>query len=245
MHELLHSLTRLLNHLFAGPLVALLASLGIHVARPNAPINDGLTSELVVVTALVLFFIITRLTLNVEKPGTAQNVAEVIHEFVSNQADSIIGHGYKPFVPYATMIAMFVLSCNMVGLLPGLETPTANPVVPLGIAIPTFFYYNWQGLRANGVVGYAKTFLGPIWWISWLLGPIEIISNLARVMSLTIRLYANMFASDLLTLVFFSMIPIGVPVIFLGLHLFVAVIQAYVFMLLTMIYLSLAVAHEH
>jgi F-type H+-transporting ATPase subunit a len=143
------------------------------------------------------------------------------------------------------MIAMFVLGCNMVGLLPGLETPTANPVVPLGIAIPTFFYYNWQGLRANGVVGYAKTFLGPIWWISWLLGPIEIISNLARVMSLTIRLYANMFASDLLTLVFFSMIPIGVPVIFLGLHLFVAVIQAYVFMLLTMIYLSLAVAHEH
>ena len=84
-----------------------------------------------------------------------------------------------------------------------------------------------------------------MWGISWLIGPIEIISNLARVMSLTIRLYANMFASDLLTLVFFSMIPIGLPVIFLGLHFFVAIIQAYVFMLLTLIYLSLAVAHEH
>jgi len=245
MHDFIHSLTRLLNHLFAAPLVTLLGSLGIHVAYPKAPINDTLTLELLVALVLVLFFLITRMTLNVEKPGTAQNLAEVAHEFVSNQADSIIGHGYKPFVPYATMIVVFVLSCNLVGLLPGLETPTAAPAVPLGIAIPTFLYYNWEGLRANGVVGYAKTFLGPIWWISWLLGPIEIISNLARVMSLTIRLYANMFASDLLTLVFFSMIPIGVPVIFLGLHLFVAVIQAYVFMLLTMIYLSLAVAHEH
>ena len=245
MHDLIHSLTRLLNHLFAAPLVALLTPLGIHFGYPKAPINDTFTEELLVVLALLLFFVIARLTLDVEKPGTAQNVAEVVHEFVSNQADSIIGHGYEPFMPYVTMIVMFVLSCNLVGLLPGLETPTANPAVPLGIAIPTFLYYNWEGLRANGIIGYAKTFLGPIWWISWLLGPIEIISNLARVMSLTIRLYANMFASDLLTLVFFSMIPLGVPVIFLGLHLFVAVIQAYVFMLLTMIYLSLAIAHEH
>jgi F-type H+-transporting ATPase subunit a len=245
MHELVHSLTRLLNHIFAAPLVALLGSMGIHVAYPHAPINDGLTEELIVVAVMLLFFIVARLTLNVEKPGTAQNLAEVVHEFVSNQADAIIGHGFERFVPYATMIVVFVLSCNMMGLLPGIETPTANPAVPLGIAIPTFLYYNWQGLRANGVVGYAKTFLGPIWWISWLIAPIEIISNLARVMSLTIRLYANMFASDLLTLVFFSMIPVGLPVIFLGLHLFVALIQAYVFMLLTLIYLSLAVAHEH
>jgi F-type H+-transporting ATPase subunit a len=245
MHELLASLTRLLNHIFAAPLTALLSMLGIHVLRPDAVINDGLTLELVVAAALILLFIVTRLTLNVEKPGTAQNLAEVVHEFVSDQADSIIGHGFEPFVPYATMIVIFVLSCNMIGLLPGLETPTANPVVPLGIAIPTFFYYNWYGVRANGVIGYIKTFLGPMWAISWLIAPIEIISNLARVMSLTIRLYANMFASDLLTLVFFSMIPIGVPVIFLGLHFFVAIIQAYVFMLLTLIYLSLAVAHEH
>ena len=90
-----------------------------------------------------------------------------------------------------------------------------------------------------------KHFLGPIWWISWLIFPIEVISHLARMMSLTIRLYANMFASDLLTLVFFSMIPIGIPIIFLGLHFFVSIIQAYVFMLLTLIYLSGAVEQEH
>ena len=243
MHDLLHGLTGLLNHLFAAPLAALLTSLGIHPAHPL--INDALTLELVIAVGSILFFVITRFTLNVEQPGTAQNLAEVVHEFVSNQADAIVGQGYEPFVPYATTIVMFVLTCNMIGLLPGLETPTAEPAIPLGLAIPTFLYYNWKGLQANGVIGYAKTFLGPIWWIAWLIAPIEIISNLARVMSLTIRLYANMFASDLLTLVFFSMIPIGVPIIFLGLHAFVAIIQAYVFMLLTLIYLALAVAHEH
>jgi F-type H+-transporting ATPase subunit a len=86
--------------------------------------------------------------------------------------------------------------------------------------------------------------MGPIWWLAPLLFPIEIISHLARVMSLTIRLYANMLASDLLTLAFFSLIPIAVPVVFLGLHFAVSLIQAYIFMLLTMIYLSIAVSHE-
>ena len=95
---------------------------------------------------MLLFFIVARFSLNVEKPGTAQNVAEVVHEFVSDQADSIIGHGFEPFVPYATMILMFVLSCNLIGLLPGMETPTANPAVPLGIAIPTFLLLQLAGL---------------------------------------------------------------------------------------------------
>jgi len=245
MHELLVSLTRLLNQIFAGPLVTLLSAMGIHVAHPSSPIHETLTLELIIAVAFVLFFVVTRFSLDVEKPGTAQNLAEVVHEFVSDQADSIIGHGFEPFVPYATMIVMFVLSCNLIGLIPGFETPTAEPIVPLGIAIPTFLYYNWQGVRAQGPIGYLKHFLGPIWWISWLIFPIEVISHLARMMSLTIRLYANMFASDLLTLVFFSMIPIGIPIIFLGLHFFVSIIQAYVFMLLTLIYLSGAVAQDH
>jgi F-type H+-transporting ATPase subunit a len=85
--------------------------------------------------------------------------------------------------------------------------------------------------------------MGPVWWLAWLLFPIEIISHLARIMSLTIRLYANMFASDLITLIFFSGIPLVVPIVGLGLHLFVAVIQAYIFMLLNMIYLAEATAH--
>ena len=127
----------------------------------------------------------------------------------------------------------------------GVETPTGMPEVPLGLAVLTFLYYNYQGIRVNGPIGYLKQFAGPLWWLAPLLFPIEVVSHLARMMSLTIRLYANMFASDLLTLVWFSIIPIAVPSVFLGLHFAVSLIQAFVFMLLTMIYLSMAVAHEH
>jgi F-type H+-transporting ATPase subunit a len=111
--------------------------------------------------------------------------------------------------------------------------------------VPTFLYYNFHGVREQGPIGYVKHFAGPVWWMAWLILPIEIVSHIARIMSLSVRLYANMFAGDLVTLVFFSLIPVGIPVIFLGLHIFVSIIQAFVFMLLTMIYLSLAVAHEH
>jgi F-type H+-transporting ATPase subunit a len=118
--------------------------------------------------------------------------------------------------------------------------------VPLGLALFTFAYYNWNGLRAQGPIGYIKHFMGPVWWIAPLMFPIEIISHLARIMSLTVRLYANMFASDLLTLVFFSLVPPAIPIIFLGLHFGVALIQAYIFMLLTTIYLAEATTHpEH
>jgi F-type H+-transporting ATPase subunit a len=245
MHQQLLFLTHLLNQLFGGPVTALLLKLGIHPANPAAPINNTLTLELVVLCLLLLFFIVVRATLNVEQPGKAQQLAEIVHEFVRGQADSVIGHGYEPHLPFVTTILLFILSCNLFGLLPGVETPTANPVVPLGVAVLTFLYYNFYGVMAKGPIGFVKHFMGPIWWISPLLFPIEIFSNCIRVMSLTIRLYANMFASDLLTLVFFSLIPIGVPIAFLGLHFGVAVIQSYVFMLLAMIYLSEAIAHEH
>jgi F-type H+-transporting ATPase subunit a len=246
MLSFIHALTQLLNHYLAAPLVPFLTRLGIHFAHPNAPVRSNtLTLELLVMLLLLLFFVAARLTLSADKPGTVQQIAEIINEFVSNQGEAIIGHGYEPHVPFATTVMLFIVLCNFVGLLPGLETPTANPVVPLGVALLTFIYYNWNGVRAQGLWGYIKHFAGPIWWVAPLLFPIEIISHLARIMSLTIRLYANMFASDLLTLVFFSMVPLGIPVIFLGLHFGVALIQAYVFMLLTLIYLSQAVAQEH
>jgi len=241
---LITKLTALLNHWFAAPLDALLATLGIHVAHPSRPIGTSLTMQLIVMTILLLFFIAARLSLSVEKPGTIQNTAELIYEFVGSQGEQIIGHGYERFMPYVTTILLFVLTCNCFGLFPGFETPTADPVVPLGIALLTFVYYNWHGVRAQGPIGYLKHFLGPVWWLAWLLFPIEIISHLARIMSLTIRLYANMLASDMLTLAFFSIVPIAVPIVFLGLHFGVSLIQAYIFMLLSMIYLSMAVSHE-
>ena len=169
----------------------------------------------------------------------------MVHDFTGSQGEQIIGHGYERFQAFVTCILLFVVLNNLLGLLPGIVTPTSQPVVPLGIALLTFLYYNFHGVREQGAVGYLKHFAGPLWWIAPLLFPIEIISHCARVMSLTIRLYANMLASDLVTLVFFSLVPIAIPAIFLGLHFAVSLIQAYVFMLLAMIYLSQAVAHEH
>jgi len=243
MHESL-AITRLLNHLFGGIVASILHAVGVP-ANPETAINDAFALELLVAMGLIAFFVIVRLTLSVEKPKPAQQIAEMIYEFTGSTADQIIGHGYQRFQAFVTCIFLFVIICNLLGLIPGVPTPTAEPVVPLGIAVLTFLYYNYHGIRENGLIGYMKHFAGPLWWIAPLLFPIEIISHCARMMSLTIRLYANMFASDLVTLVFFSLVPIAIPALFLGLHAFVSLIQAYVFMLLAMIYLSEAVAHEH
>jgi F-type H+-transporting ATPase subunit a len=237
-------LTQALNHAFAAPTTALLQSLHIQPKYPAAPITDAFAMELLVFVLLILYFAVVRVSLSVEKPGGVQHLAEMTHEFVSEQGESIIGHGYERFSSYLTALFLFILFANLLGLVPGLKSPTADVVVPLGFAIVTFLYYHYHGLRANGL-SYYKQFVGPVWWLSWLLLPIEIISHLARVLSLTVRLFANMFAGDLVTLAFFSLVPIGIPLIFLGLHLGVAVVQAYVFFLLAAIYLSLAVAHDH
>jgi F-type H+-transporting ATPase subunit a len=235
----------MLNHLFGGAVAAILQVLGIHPANPAAPIGDAFALELLVAGGLIVFFILVRVSLSVEKPNPAQQIAEMIHEFTGGQGEQIIGHGYERFQAFVTCIFLFVVLNNLLGLIPGIETPTKSPSVPLGIAVLTFLYYNFHGVRVQGPVGYLKHFAGPIWWISPLLFPIEIISHCARVMSLTIRLYANMLASDLVTLVFFSLVPVVIPSMFLGLHFAVSIIQAYVFMLLSMIYLSQAVSHEH
>jgi F-type H+-transporting ATPase subunit a len=243
------AITRLLNHLFGAPLTSAMQSVGYHPTVPGSPINDTFALEMMVAAALILFFVIVRMSLSVENPNPAQHVAEMIHEFTGTQAESVIGHGYERFQAFVTCILLFILINNLLGLLlgviPGVETPTANPAVPLGLAVLTFLYYNFHGVREQGPIGYLKHFAGPVWWMSWLLFPVEIVSHLARMMSLTIRLYANMLASDLLTLICFSMIPFLAPTAFLGLHALVAVIQAYVFMLLSMIYLGMAVAHDH
>jgi F-type H+-transporting ATPase subunit a len=241
-------LVRLLNALFLGLEAHAFQSIGLDPAKAAEKatgLNQAFALELLIAAGLIAFFLLVRATLSVERANPAQHIAEMIHEFIGGQAEQVIGHGYERFQAYVTCIFLFVLLNNLSGLIPGITAPTTSIMVTLGLAVPTFLYYNFYGVREQGVIGYIKHFCGPIWWMAPLLLPIEIVSHLARVMSLSVRLYANMFAGDLVTLVFFSLCPVGVPVIFLGLHLAVSLIQAFVFMLLTMIYLSLAVSHEH
>ena len=243
MHQL--AFTRVLNQLFAGPVLALFQALGIHSAHPETPITNPVAMQILVFLLLTLFFIAVRMGLSVDRPGALQHVMEGIEGFIGDLGDEVIGHHYRPFVPYLVTLGVYILTCNLIGLVPGLESPTAAPIVPLGCALVTWFYYHIQGVRANGVLGYLKHFMGPVWWLAILMFPIEIFSHLARVLSLTIRLFANMFAGEKVTVVFLGLTYFGIPALFMGLHVFVSFLQAYIFVLLTMMYVSGAVAHEH
>lgn len=244
--------TKFLNHLFGPAVIALLEKLGIHPPHPTHPISNPLAMELLVVLLLMLFFIAVRMRLSVEKPGALQHTMEGIHGFTADLADEIIGHEGSKFVPYLIVLGLFILLCNLLGIVPGLESPTGVPYVPLGCALLTWFYYHYAGLRESGI-GYVKHFIGPQEGMPWivrvllpvLIFPIEIFSHLARVLSLTVRLFANMFAGEMVTLVFFSLVPLGLPILFEGLHIGVSFIQTYIFVLLAAVYFGEAVAHEH
>jgi F-type H+-transporting ATPase subunit a len=246
--------TALLNRLFGAQVLALLQALHIHPKYPATPISNSFAMELLVVLLLTVFFVAVRTRLSVERPGGLQHTMEAVHGFVANMADEVVGHHGDKYVPYLVTLGMFVLSCNLIGLVPGLESPTAVPIVPLGCALLTWCYYHFQGVRTNGPLGYLKHFIGPQdkempvamrIFLPILLFPIEIFSHAARVMSLTIRLFANMFAGEMVTLVFFSLVPLFVPVVFEGLHIFVSLVQTYIFVLLACVYLGEATGHEH
>src|SRR6202453_559424 len=236
-------ITNTLNKHFGNLATQVLHAVHVQPYNPQAPITTTFAMEFLVLGLLLVFFVLVRASLNVENPGPIQQIAEMIHGFVSGQADSIIGHGSERYVMFSPCVLLFVLLSNLLGLVPGLLAPTSVATVPLGVALWCWVYYHYYGVRELGF-GYFKQFIGPIWQISWMMLPIELISHLARILSLTVRLYANMFAGEEVTLVFFSLVPIGIPIIFMGLHLGVALIQAYIFMLLTMIYVSQAAAHD-
>lgn len=239
-----HFLTHYVNLVLAVPVTYLMTLFGRPPANPAAPINGIFTMEIASFVILLIFFILVRVSLRVEKPGTVQQLAEMIEEFVAGQAEPIIGPKFRVYMGLLTAILLFVLVNNLWGMVPDVDTPTASPVVPFGLAILVFAYYHWQGLKANKH-RYIKQFLGPVPALSPLMFFMEIISHAARILSLTIRLFANMLASDLLILIFFSMFPLFLPLPFIGLHLVESLIQAYVFMLLAAIYVGQAIAHDH
>lgn len=236
--------TEILNHLFAGPVTSLLRTIGIEPKYPSAPIPNSLAMELLVLVILLILFLLVRSRLSVESPGGLQHAFEWAEGFVQGQSNEIIGHHSEGYTPFLTVLGLFILFCNLIGVFPGFESPTAVPIVPLGCALCAFAYYHFQGFKHAGI-GYLKHFIGPMPALAPLMLPIELISHLARVLSLTIRLFANMFAGDMVTLVFFSLVPIGFPIVFLGLHVGVSLLQTYIFVLLTTVYLQGAVADEH
>jgi F-type H+-transporting ATPase subunit a len=245
--------TALLNRLFAPPVTSLLQALHIPPKHAQAPIPNSVAMEVLVFLFLIAVFSMLRSRLSVDSPNALQHAFEGLEGFVLDQSREIIGPHSEPYTAFFAILFIFILIANLIGLIPGFESPTGVPVVPLGCAICAFVYYHFQGFKHAGPK-YLLHFFGPPMegmpliariLLAALMLPIELVSHFARLLSLTVRLWANIFAGDLITLVFFSMIPIGIPIIFSGLHIVVAVLQAYVFMLLTIIYVSGAVAEEH
>jgi F-type H+-transporting ATPase subunit a len=237
--------THILNNLFGGPVTALLQAMHIEPRHPQAPITNAVSMEILVVLFLIAVFVMVRSRLSVDQPGALQHIFEGVHGFVQGQSHEIIGDHSEGYTAFLVTLGCFILSSNLIGLIPGFESPTgASPSVPLGCAICAFVYYQAQGFKHAGI-GYLKHFAGPMPLLAPLMVPIELISHTARMLSLTIRLYANMFAGDMVTMVFFSLVPIGVPIIFLGLHIGVSFLQTYIFVLLTTVYLQGAVGEEH
>ena len=234
--------TRFFNDRFAGVANSILGLVGIHSqARPWA---DSMVMQLLVALVLMVTFAILRLRLSADNPGKLQQTFELVYEFVRDQAEDQVGHTAHRYLAFFGTIFIFIFTCNMVGLIPWFTSPTKDYAVTCGCALATFAYYHLMGIVANGW-RYPLQFAGPMWWLAPLMVPIETISHLARVLSLTVRLYANMFAGEQVTLVFLSLTPFLAPAIFMGLHVFVGAIQAYIFMLLAMSYVGAAVAHEH
>ncbi len=237
--------TAILNKLFGGPVDALLARVGTPAASAAHPIPNYIAMELLAALVLLTLALLLRGKLSVESPGTLQQSMESVVEFVGNMNEEIIGHGSERYLAMIGTLGVFILLCNIMGLIPTLGTPTGHVEVTLGCAVAVFIYYNYQAIRHNGVFGYVKHLWGPVLLMGFLMFPIEVFGNLFRMLSLSVRLYANMFVGDVLESVFTGLVPVGIPALFMALHLFVSALQAYIFMLLPAVYISLSTSSEH
>ncbi len=244
--------TRWVNDILARPTAEALRLLHVTPQNPRAPIPNHVAMEILLVLIVAPFATWLRFRLSVENPGVWQHLVESLWTALKDQADEVIGHDARRFLNFLFTLTVFILIANLIGLVPTLSSPTADSTVPLALAVVAFFYYHAAGIRRQGAVKYALSFFGPISemplvmaiFIAPLMLIIETISHFARILSLTVRLWANMYAGDLLISIFMALLPV-LGVLFMGLHFFVAILQAYIFVLLTMVYLSGAVAEHH
>jgi len=180
-------------------------------------------------------------------PKGTQNVMEAYIAGVLKMGTDVMGHeNARRYLPLVATIGLFVGIANLIGVVPGFEAPTAFLEMPLTLALVVFVYYNFEGIRRQGVIKYFKHFLGPVWWLYWLMFPIEIVSHFSRLVSLSFRLFGNVKGDDMFLMVILMLAPWLLPMIPFALLTFMAFLQAFIFMMLTYVYLGGAVAvDEH
>ncbi len=245
MEGLEHSLylVELFNKIFGKPLAAFLALFGIHVKDPAHLAPDYIVMCLIVMVFLIVFLGLAARRLSLV-PSKRQTALEYLIEAFEGLLVDIIGEPGKKYLPMIATVGIFIFCCNLLGLVPGFMSPTSKLNVTLGCALTVFVYYHWQGIRAQGPLKYLKHFAGPIPLLAPLMFPIELISHFSRPLSLSIRLFGNIFAEDLLIVVIASILPFVLPLPFMAVAIFTGIIQAFVFTLLACIYISGAVANE-
>jgi len=245
MEELEHSLfiVELFNKIFSRPISALLGLVGIEVKHPDHLLPDYVVMCFIIAVLLILIFGLASRNLK-QVPSGRQSILEMIIQAFESQLVEIIGESGRKYLPLIATVGIFIFFSNLIGLVPGFMSPTSKLNVTVACALIVFLYYHWQGIKAQGALKYFKHFFGPIPALAPLLLPIELISHFSRVVSLSIRLFGNIFAEELLIVVIASIIPFFLPLPFMAVAIFTSFIQAFVFVLLSCVYLAGAVAQE-
>jgi len=197
------------------------------------------------VLALLVTMLLVSLTKRQRIPGPFQQCMEFVVKFMTDLVAENVGHHSEKYVPLIGTMAFFVLLNNVFGLAPGLPSGTGNWNVTLGCALVVFGYYNWHGMKEQGVGKYWGHFAGPIWWLSPLMFPLELLGLVSRILSHSLRLFGNIAGEHVVAGIFFMLFPLFLPLPMMFLGLFFGLIQTFVFIMLATIYLSGAVSHEH
>jgi F-type H+-transporting ATPase subunit a len=197
---------------------------------------------LIMVFSVIVLFILTR-RLSVEKPGMVQHSLEFIVQSLDSLLTEVIGKHGRDYLPVVGTFGILIFLCNLSGFIPGFMPPTGNLVVTLALGLCSFIAYNIIGI-AKGGFAYLKHFMGPMAAIAILFLPIELVSHCSRPISLGVRLFCNIFGDHQVGNIFLKLVPIGVPVPFILLGLFVAFMQTFVFVILSSVYISMALPHD-
>ena len=236
------------NGVFGPPVAALLGLLGFDLSQAEQVIPNYLVISGLIVVLVAAGCAFMRSRLSVENPGPVQLLLEDGLGGLLALLEDTVGPKGPRYVTLVSAVGLFILISNLVGLVPGLMAPTSNINVTLGCAITVFVYYQFHGFKEQGAIAYIKHFAAPPgapMWIAPIYFPIEIISHVSRVLSLSVRLFGNIFGEELVILILFSIVPFFVPLPMMLLGLITGILQAFIFVMLTMIYLQGAVAVEH
>ncbi|HXH38893.1 MAG TPA: F0F1 ATP synthase subunit A [Thermoanaerobaculia bacterium] len=209
-------------------------------------IPDHVVMALLVLAISAVVFPLMARKINRENPSHFQQMLELVVSGLKDLLRDIIGHEGDRYLYIIGAFAAFIFVSNIFSLFFFLQPPTTNPNTTFGLALCAFLYYNWQGIRTQGIVHYLKHFMGPVLLLAPLMIPIEIIGHLARILSLGMRLFGNIFGEHAVTGVFMGMLPFILPWPMMGLGIFGAFLQTFVFIMLTMVYIAGAtVVEEH